>query len=94
MDETEVEAVSDDDFQNESSFTRRTAVGAERQRVQLGKAKVCVATDGCAGCCDLNLNDVIYPPCFCSRHHMQQMTPVQGQTCESVSACVIKGLQG
>ncbi|XP_049917156.1 Fanconi anemia group M protein [Epinephelus moara] len=39
-DVTEGEAVSDDDFQNESVFTRRpTAPGAERERVQQGKAK-------------------------------------------------------
>ncbi|XP_042356656.1 Fanconi anemia group M protein [Plectropomus leopardus] len=39
-DEMEVEAVSDDDFQNESVFARRPAAhGAERQRVQQGKAK-------------------------------------------------------
>ncbi|TKS86701.1 Fanconi anemia group M protein [Collichthys lucidus] len=37
-DEMEGEAASDDDFQNESVFTRRTAA-AERQQVQRGKAK-------------------------------------------------------
>lgn len=36
----EGEAVSDDDFQNESVFTRRTTA-AEKQQVQHGKAKVC-----------------------------------------------------
>ncbi|XP_070698797.1 Fanconi anemia group M protein [Pempheris klunzingeri] len=37
-DEMEGEAVSDDDFQNESVFTRRTTA-AERQQVQQGKAE-------------------------------------------------------
>lgn len=48
-DEMQGEAVSDDDFQNESGFTRTaTSHGAERQRVQRGKAKVCVTADGSA----------------------------------------------
>ncbi|CAK6978036.1 Fanconi anemia group M protein, partial [Scomber scombrus] len=39
-DETEGEAVSDDDFQNDSVFTRRTtAHSPEKQRVQQGKTK-------------------------------------------------------
>lgn len=39
-DELEGEAVSDDDFQKESVFTRRsTAPGAERKSVQRGQAK-------------------------------------------------------
>lgn len=39
-DEMEGDAVSDDDFQSESLFTRRTAAdGAERKRVQRGEAK-------------------------------------------------------
>lgn len=47
-DETGGESVSDDDFQNESvSVCRATVQRAER------KAKVCTATDGSAGCCDL-----------------------------------------
>lgn len=47
-DETGGESVSDDDFQNESvSVCRATVQRAERT------AKVCTATDGSAGCCDL-----------------------------------------
>lgn len=73
-DEIEGEALSDDDFQNESVFTRRTkAQGAERQRVQEGKAKVCMATDGSAGCCDLNLNYIVYSSCCHITHYMQGM---------------------
>ncbi|KAF0044281.1 hypothetical protein F2P81_003439 [Scophthalmus maximus] len=46
-DETDGGAVSDDDFQNESVLTRRTAAqGAEGKRAQRAKAKVCTATDG------------------------------------------------
>ncbi|XP_070776576.1 Fanconi anemia group M protein [Enoplosus armatus] len=46
-DEMEGEAVSDDDFQNESVFTRKaTAHGAERQRVQQRKAKHAVCRKG------------------------------------------------
>ncbi|XP_028422471.1 Fanconi anemia group M protein isoform X1 [Perca flavescens] len=46
-DEMQSEAVSDDDFQNESGFTRRaTSHGAERQRVQRGKAKHPVCRKG------------------------------------------------
>lgn len=61
----EGEAASDDDFQDESLLPRRTAAhGAERQRVQQGKAKVCVTADGSAEHCDLNLNYVIYFSCF------------------------------
>lgn len=48
-DDFEGEAVSDDDFQNESVSTHRSAAAAERQRVQKGKTKVCVATGGSAG---------------------------------------------
>lgn len=70
--ETEGEALSDDDFQNESVFTRRTtAEGAERQRVQQGKAKVCVTTDGSTGCCDRNQNDIIYSS-YCHKTHCMQ----------------------
>ncbi|XP_039993033.1 Fanconi anemia group M protein [Xiphias gladius] len=47
-DETEGEAVSDDDFQNESVFTRRTtAQGAERKQVQQAKAKHTIYRKGC-----------------------------------------------
>ncbi|XP_044023685.1 Fanconi anemia group M protein [Siniperca chuatsi] len=46
-DEMEGEAVSDDDFQSESVFTRRSTVhGAERQRVQQHKAKHAVCQKG------------------------------------------------
>lgn len=44
-DEMEGGAVSDEDFQNRSVFTHRKPA-VERQRVQNGKAKVCVATGG------------------------------------------------
>ncbi|XP_073340268.1 Fanconi anemia group M protein [Pagrus major] len=44
-DEMEGEAVSDDDFQNESVFTRRTTA-AEKQRVQHGKAKHAICRTG------------------------------------------------
>lgn len=47
-DETDGRAASDEDFQNESVFGRRKPA-AERQRVQQGKAKVCVATGGTTG---------------------------------------------
>ncbi|XP_034714983.1 Fanconi anemia group M protein [Etheostoma cragini] len=46
-DEMQGEGVSDDDFQSESGFTRRaTSHGAERQRVQRGKAKQPVCRKG------------------------------------------------
>ncbi|XP_029316966.1 Fanconi anemia group M protein isoform X2 [Cottoperca gobio] len=46
-DEQKGEAVSDDDFQNEFAFTRRTtAHGAERERIQQGKAKHPVCRKG------------------------------------------------
>ncbi|XP_026185210.1 Fanconi anemia group M protein isoform X2 [Mastacembelus armatus] len=45
--ETEGEAASDDDFQNNSIFTHRTtAQGAERQRVQQSKAKHTICQNG------------------------------------------------
>uniref|UniRef100_UPI003AAB205B Fanconi anemia group M protein n=1 Tax=Centroberyx gerrardi TaxID=166262 RepID=UPI003AAB205B len=51
-DETEGEAVSDDDFQNDSvSICKPAAHRPVRQRVLQGKAKVCLATGGPAGRC-------------------------------------------
>ncbi|XP_041809701.1 Fanconi anemia group M protein isoform X2 [Chelmon rostratus] len=45
-DDFEGEAVSDDDFQNESVSTHRSAAAAERQRVQKGKTKRAVCRKG------------------------------------------------
>lgn len=55
-DEMEGGAVSDEDFQNRSVLTNRKPA-VERQRVQKGKAKVCVATGGSAR--NLKLKNII-----------------------------------
>ena len=77
-DETRGEAVSDDDFQNESVFPRRvTAPGAERKRVKQAKHRVCTATDGCARCPDVNPYDFIH----CISHFFQLHALVEFYFC-------------
>lgn len=71
-DETDGRAASDDDFQNESTFACRKPT-AERQQVQQGKAKVCVAAGGSTADPKPELLFIIYPDLYitvCSELHV------------------------